>query len=218
MPHTDLIQELWGGGELFNNSGSIDWGNWFFFSLKRLSRHMFKADGTDDAPEGLMCVGQNVRTVWDELASVCWLHVGGVRSGAAVMQSQHGGVPLSHCGANVWPIRRCWQLQNSAFLPHPCYHYPSSSCPCCPSTQRSVKCQNQRQENLNILLTRKLTHAQALFTVSRQCLFVLRADKYAGRCRSHSADAHMCLHSYIQVGVCVCRTDGHDATLTQIPA
>lgn len=64
MPHTDLIQELLGGGVSSSTTvarltEAID----FFFSLKRLSRHMFKADGTDDAPEGLMCVGQNVRTV-----------------------------------------------------------------------------------------------------------------------------------------------------------
>lgn len=62
-PHTRFM----GGrratvGELFNNSGSIEAID-FFSSLKRLSRHIFKADGTDDAPEGLMCVGQNVRTV-----------------------------------------------------------------------------------------------------------------------------------------------------------
>lgn len=96
MPHTDLIQDLWGSQKLVSSSTTvarlteaID----FFSSLKRLSQHMFKADGTDDAPEGLMCSGHNVWTVWDGLASVCWLHVGGVRSGAAVMQSQHGGVP-----------------------------------------------------------------------------------------------------------------------------
>lgn len=131
-------------------------------------------------------------------------HVGGVRSGAAVMQSQHG-VPSTLTAAPMYGqygdalvlLTATEQAVPALSLSPP--HLPSSSCPLCLSVQRSVKCHNRwRQDTLKIPSTPKLAHHHGLFIDSNCRLWSMQMR----RCGAVSLCIHasMCVFVFLQNG------------------